>query len=104
MSEAVDFIDDEDNDMLIKDGDLATGPSSDQHIEDILLSPEGDWKSDPLIGVGLMNYKNSPDSIAARRGLRKRIETQLLLDGFDINTLEVKGFDDITIDAIKEEE
>lgn len=103
MSEAIDFIDDDDNDLLFKDGDLAIGPSSEQHIEDLLLSAPGDFKADPLIGIGLFNYLLAPETAATRRELSKAIRKQLELDGFEIDEVIVKGYNDMIISAVKQE-
>jgi len=53
-----DIILDTDNDILIKNGDLVIGDSKEQEVNLLLLTQAGDWKHDPLAGVGLLELIN----------------------------------------------
>jgi hypothetical protein len=86
---AKDFINDEDDDLLIKDGDFVVDASEEQEIAEILKSNPGAWKQNPLTGFGLVKKIRAEVS---EEEIKKGIDTQLSLDGFrNINIKMVKG-------------
>lgn len=54
-----DYLLDDDGDLLIQDGDFVVGTSDNQHIRDILVSFQGEWKQFPLIGAGIITAISS---------------------------------------------
>lgn len=51
-----DFLRDKDGDLLIENGDFVFGSSDQQHVENIFLAQQGEYKEWPLIGFGAINY------------------------------------------------
>lgn len=80
----MDFLLDDDGDLLIEDGDFAVGVSTDQEIEDIMASAPGWWKQYPLLGVNINSYAGSP---GMDQQLQRLAELQLKSDGLQLITL-----------------
>lgn len=81
---ALDIALDEDNELIIKDGDIVIGDSRYQHVKHLLESEKGFWKFSPQSGVGMMNLINdefSPEEVL--RLVRFEIER----DGFKVEKL-----------------
>lgn len=53
-----DILLDENNDLLIKDGDFVIGESDNEHIKSILIANKGEWKEFPELGVGMEELLN----------------------------------------------
>ena len=64
-------------DLKIKNGDLVSSFSENQHVQDIIESSKGDYKYDVLIGVDA-EKKLSSDA----RLLERDIQFQLTRDGY----------------------
>lgn len=45
-----------DLDVLLANGDFATGESNEQHMHLLLVTQKGAWKERPMVGVGIDNY------------------------------------------------
>ncbi|QKX04878.1 oxidase [Aquimarina sp. TRL1] len=89
-----DFLLDQNDDLLIKNGDFVTGDSTDKHQEHILIAHKGEFKEFPAIGVGISDYlleDNLKDAI-------KEIKRQFEYEGIKINKIEVAN-GEINIDA-----
>ena len=78
-----DILTDDDGDLVVKNADLATGASDEQHVIDILRAEPGQYKQYPLMGASIINAKNG----ALDGVLRKNIRVNLESDGYFINTL-----------------
>ncbi len=80
-----DYLLDDDNDLLFKDGDLVIGESTLQHQRNLLLSNYGDNREYPLMAVGVTNFINDDNfgDIAAE------IQDVFELDGMEIERLNV---------------
>jgi hypothetical protein len=74
---AQDFLYDDNNDLLISNGDWAIGDSDMQHVQDLLLSFPGHYKNSPLSGVGLPAYQNG----IMDRTIERTIKVALEADG-----------------------
>jgi len=74
---AQDFLYDDNNDLLISNGDWAVGESDMQHVQDILLAFPGHYKNSPLSGVGLPAYQNG----IMDRTIERTIKVALEADG-----------------------
>jgi hypothetical protein len=99
MSEVKDILLDDDGDLLIKDGDLVFGASDQQHINDLLICLPGHIREFPLAGIGIQKYIGAPFTLEIINALQKRIQLQLELDGYKVNSIIINSFTDITIDA-----
>jgi len=78
---AKDILTDENGELAVLNGDLHIGNSDQQHVEHILTSAKGHYKQHPLIGVGIEDYLNAPNSLITRQKLEKEINLQLESDG-----------------------
>lgn len=75
---AKDILLDDNNDLLIQDGDFVIGESEEQEIKCILQAVKNDYKQTPELGVNLVEFLNSSDSA---RALKQIIKLNLRLDG-----------------------
>ena len=73
-----DILFDENNDLAIAAGDWQIGDSTNQEVEDLLISYPGWWKEFPLCGCALPNYLKSPGNGQA---IQSTIQLQMLADG-----------------------
>lgn len=95
-----DFLQDNDGDILISDGDFVIGDSDNDHIVDIINSNQGDWKEFILCGVGIDAFLNSS---GMQLSLKKKITNQLIQDGYGSITVDFSGNDTsyFQVDAIR---
>jgi hypothetical protein len=80
MEAVKDIILDDDNDLIVKNGDFLVRESDEQHIVLIINTFVGDWKLFPFCGVGIIRYISSSGQ---QQTLRRSIEVQLQADGYD---------------------
>lgn len=76
-------------DLLFQNGDFAVGVSDEQHINDIILHEKGNFRQNPALGVGIMQYLNSPHNTLARTELEGKVKRQLEFDGFSVFDVRV---------------
>ena len=98
MAAAVDFIQDTDNDILIKNGDLAIGESDGEHIVDIVSAYPAEWKEFPLCGVGIQSYLNSAGQ---QLTIKNSITKQLTADKFSAISVVFTDDGNFTVDAVR---
>lgn len=72
-----DILTDSSNDIMTAAGDFATGDSGEQSIRLLMNTSKGEWKENPLSGVGVVGYLEQHDS----NMLSGEIQTQLTRDG-----------------------
>ncbi|GAA4465249.1 hypothetical protein GCM10023093_17070 [Nemorincola caseinilytica] len=74
-----------DDDMLITgpadDGDLAVIESTREHQRQLLLNNKGDFKENPTVCVGVINYIDDEEDTGA---LMREIAAQYALDGMTV--------------------
>lgn len=96
---AIDFLLDENNDLLEGDDyDIVEGDSDRQHIQDILQLEPGELKYDPLMGVGIERYMNG----LADGSLNKNIYLQLQADKYNVKEMQIDENGNIGINAQRE--
>ncbi len=97
---AKDFLNDENDDLLIVDGDLAFGDSEEQEVGLIIRTNPGDWRQSPLTGFGIGNRtRNEVNPTLFERDL----DTQLRMDGFDDNQVSLSEHGQLSIKASRRE-
>lgn len=69
-----------DGDFLLEGQDLVIGESTTQHQQQLLLTYPGEWKQNPLTGVGLTDWLNDERS----RDLVTEIRRQFKSDGMTV--------------------
>jgi hypothetical protein len=78
-----DVLFDSSNDLAILNGDWSIGESTDQEVEDIILSFPGYFKEFPLVGVGAPAYLKGPGNGQA---LQRNISVQLAADNKQVSS------------------
>ncbi len=79
-----DLLLDENNDLLIQNGDFVIGSSDNQHQLDILVAEKGEFKEFPEIGVGIHEMLSDDDFVDFLIEAKKNLE----YDGMKINNIE----------------
>lgn len=88
-----DILLDENDDLLIEDGDFVIGESSLQHQRLLLLCNKGEFKETPTCCVGLSRFLETGDSQA----LAREIDVEFTKDGMKVKQIAI----DIPIVDIK---
>jgi hypothetical protein len=102
MATATDLLLTADYDLAFTEaGDLAAGESDGQHIGLLLLSSPGDWRADPLVGVGLRQYQNAPLGPAETAALQREVSIQLLRDGYQVLEIDLSNLAAARLNAVR---
>ena len=96
---ATDILLDANYDLAIERGDLVTGESDAQHLELLLQTNQGEWRQDPLVGVGLSRYLSSPYGPQQAAELTRTLSIQLERDGYSILELDLAELSSALINA-----
>ncbi len=82
MAKRRDYIEDNNNDLLIVNGDFRVGDSDEQHIKDTIVAFSGWWKENASDGVGIDSFVKSTgqEQVVARL-----VKIQLENDGYTVN-------------------
>lgn len=80
-----DLILDENDDLLIEDGDFVIGESSLQHQRLLLLCNKGEFKEFPTRCVGLANYLESGNT----QELAREIDVDFSKDGMKVTKIKI---------------
>jgi hypothetical protein len=79
----IDYLLDTDEDLLIKDGDWATGESTYQHQRQLILNAKGDYKANPTICADVTRYIDNDDKSTVKREIAK----EFMRDGMLVKDL-----------------
>ena len=90
-----------DYDLAFAGGDIATGASDGQHLNLLLLSSPGEWRADPLVGVGLRRYQNAPLGPAETAALQREVAIQLTRDGYQVLDLDLSDLSAARLNAMR---
>ena len=92
---SLDFLLDDDNDLIIQNGDFVISDATQQHAQAIVESYYGHFKQYPELGAGARLYMNSSGNL---QELERRIRQQLEGDSFRVdkiifnqNSIEIFG-------------
>lgn len=92
----LDYLRDENGELLIVDGDYVIGPSDQQHVIDILESQQFEYKEFPLIGFGAINYIKR---IVNEDEFKRDLKIQLAYDGYSDATIDLsQGIENLKIE------
>lgn len=77
----------DDNDLIVKNGDLQIGDITNQNQDLIIMSAKGEFKEEPLKGVGVEDFLDdeSPES------LLRNIRTELSKEGMKVQQLSINN-------------
>lgn len=86
----------EGNEILIVGGDFVTGQSDQQHVKHIVEAFKGEYKSNPLVGFGVLGYLKRDDKIESE--FRRDLKIQLENDGYIDAEIDLsEGFESLKI-------
>lgn len=90
-----------DYDLAFAGGDLAVGESDGQHLGLLMLSSPGEWRTNPLVGIGLRRYQNAPLGPAQVAELQREVTIQLVRDGYQVLDLNLSNLQAAVINAVR---
>ena len=97
MSEVTDILcEDDSGDIQVKNGDMVIGDATFQHQQDLLSASEGEYKADPLVGVGLAEFLDDEGP----SDMMKKIRVQFGQDGMNVKTARINESGKMEIDAV----
>ncbi len=82
-------------------GDLAAGESDGQHLALLLLTGPGEWRADPLVGVGLRRYQSAPLGPAETAALQREVNIQLTRDGYQVLENDLSDLSAAVLNAVR---
>ena len=82
-------------------GDLAMGASDGQHLALLQLTNQGEWRADPLVGIGLARYLNAPYGPVQVAQLQREFTIQLTRDGYQVLELDLSDMEAARINAVR---
>lgn len=86
----------ENNDVLIVDGDFVIGHSDQQHVKHIVEAFKGEYKSNPLVGFGVVGFLKRDDKIESE--FKRDLKIQLENDGYVDSEIDLsEGFQSLKI-------
>jgi len=71
----------------LKNGDFCSGESLKQAQMLLLQTNKGEWKQNPTMGVGVVNYLETP----RMNGLSREVREQFTRDGMRVNAVNING-------------
>lgn len=80
----IDYLSDDDGDLMIQNGDFVKGDSGIGHMKILLNSSKGTLRENPLVGVFPTDYLESDDISGLLRETRK----ELVKDGATLNSIK----------------
>lgn len=83
MADTTDILSGQDGDLLCEDGDLVIGDGTVQHQADLIASQKGEYKQDPLVGVGAEMFL-----LDDQYDLLREIRAQFERDGMQVDSIE----------------
>jgi hypothetical protein len=90
----IDYLTDDNGDLIIENGDFKKGVATGQHIRDIIIASPGDYRQFPLVGFNIR--KNVNGSFTGDD--RKRLRLQLEGDGHTVNLIKEEN-GELKVDA-----
>jgi hypothetical protein len=94
----IDFLLDNDDDLLIENGDFATGESDNQSVYLVIKSSYGDWRESPILGANLQGFINSKLSDLQ---LKNKLKLALKSDGWALKKHSIDKNGAISVTATK---
>lgn len=77
------------NDLVIKNGDFVIGDATKQNQKKLLMINKGEYKEFPNVGVGLMNFLDDEEPDELIREIRR----EMVKDGMTVEELKVNNDD-----------
>ena len=93
--EAIDYLRDSGNDLVIENGDFKKGDATLKHQHALLVCEKGSYKQFPTICLGLLNFLLDDDTDA----LQQEIQHEFEKDGMQVKVLKINSLSDIEVVA-----
>jgi hypothetical protein len=91
-----DLLKDLSGDIIIENGDFVFGDSDQQHVEDIFMCNQGEFKEWPLLGFGAISYIKST---ITDEEFKRDLKIQLDYDDYTaVNIDTSEGFENLKIE------
>ena len=90
-----DFLTDNNDEVLLANGDMAIGYSNQQHQRHLLVFEKGSIKANPTACVGAANFVEAEDTA----GFLREIYTQFTGDGMKVDGLKIDEQGKLNIQA-----
>lgn len=87
---------DNNNDIMIENGDFVISDADQQNLKLIIQAQKGQFYETPLIGVGIGDEMNS---VTTFQNLKNRIKNNMALDGYDADGIMIDDDFNITTNA-----
>lgn len=92
-----DILVEDNNDLLIENGDFVVGDSDIQHIDHIITAQPGEYKETPQLGFGVINYLKSN---ATKTKFKRDLRVQLNFDGYENPNIDLEdGFKNLKVEV-----
>lgn len=91
-----DILWDDDHDILIVDGTIVIGESTEQHQASILLMQKGECRQFPTLGVGIGDYLDDDNLSDLNREIQQNFES----DGMTVSKVAIYDNGNLEIDAV----
>jgi len=89
------LFDDQMGDLACVNGDFVISDATCQHQKDLLVASEGEYKFDPVVGVGLYEFLDDEDS----GDMMRKVRIQFGKDGMNVKSAKINNAGIIEIDA-----
>ncbi|GAA4825599.1 hypothetical protein [Algivirga pacifica] len=97
---AKDILLNENNELLIVNGDFVVGEADEQNIRLNLVSHKGDWRQHPEAGFGIDRFIKSSEADTNR--FKAELQQALRQDGYRLKSLDIdEGFEDFNLEFEK---
>jgi len=87
---------DENNDLLIKNGDFVIAESTLQHQNHLLIAEPGHFRQKPLLGVAISDFLLEDSNLEE---LAHKIQKEFEVDGMEISKIDIPSITEININA-----
>ena len=84
---------------VLRNGDFFIDDSDEQHIEDIMMSNPGDWKSSPLLGWGIGKRLREPNGKGQIDARVQSLTAMLAPDGLTVKSINLDDMADFIVEA-----
>src|SRR5688500_13441263 len=86
MAQNIDILLDENEDLMIRDGDLVIGPSDDQHLRHNFMANKGSFRK-VLVGFGATRFvRSTGNEIKFKRDLKEALS----IDNYKLQKMELQ--------------
>jgi hypothetical protein len=82
----IDYLNDENGDLAISNGDLVKGDATKKHQYDLLMTEPGQLRENPTVGVGIGTFINNESPNDLFRAIRREFKK----DGMQVTDIQLE--------------